>query len=53
MIDMHSKYDNIHKNGIFSASIFINNHVIIDINYMLLESLALACGKRADESPNG
>ena len=28
MIDMHSKYDNIHKNGMFYTLICINNHVI-------------------------
>ena len=35
MVDMHSKYDNMHKNGIFYAKICINNHIIICINYML------------------
>ena len=28
MIDMYSKYDNMHKNRMFYALIFINNHVI-------------------------
>ena len=28
MIDMHSKYDNMHKNEMFYALICINNHVI-------------------------
>ena len=28
MIDMHSKYDNMHKNRMFYALIYINNHVI-------------------------
>ena len=28
MIDMHSKYDNMHTNGMFNALICINNHVI-------------------------
>ena len=28
MIDMHSKYDNMHKNGMFYALICTNNHVI-------------------------
>ena len=32
MIDMHSKYDNMHKNGMFCANICINNHIIICIN---------------------
>ena len=27
MIEMHSKYDNMHENGIFYAVICINNHV--------------------------
>ena len=27
MIEMHSKYDNIHKNGIFYALISFNNHM--------------------------
>ena len=35
MIDMHSKYDNMHTNGIFNALISINNHVNLCINYML------------------
>ena len=35
MIDTHSKYDNMHKNGIFYVLIYINNHVISGINYIL------------------
>ena len=35
MIDMHSKYDNIHKNGMFYNNIYINNHIITCINCML------------------
>ena len=35
MIDMHSKYDNMHKNGMFCALICINNLIIACINYML------------------
>ena len=35
MIDMHSKYDNMHKNEIFYALIYINNHIITCINGML------------------
>ena len=27
MIDMHSKYDNMHTNGIFNALNYINNHI--------------------------
>ena len=29
MIDMHSKYDNMHKNEMFYALIYINNHIIM------------------------
>ena len=32
MIEVYSKYDNMHKNGIFYALIYINNHIIISIN---------------------
>ena len=35
MIDMHLKYDNMHINGTFNASIFINNHINSCINFML------------------
>ena len=35
MIDIHPKYDNMHKNGMIYALIFINNHIIININCML------------------
>ena len=35
MIDMHLKYDNMHKNEKFYALIYINNHVITSINFML------------------
>ena len=38
MIDMHSKYDNMHTNEIFNAIISINNHVNSCINCMLLVS---------------
>ena len=34
-MNMHSKYDNVHKNGMFYALIWINNHVIIIINFIL------------------
>ena len=27
LIDMHSNYDNMHKNGMFYASIYIKNHM--------------------------
>ena len=35
MIDMYSKYDNMHTNGMFYALICINNHIIEFINCML------------------
>ena len=35
MIDMDSKYDNMHKSGMFYALICIDNHIIICMNYML------------------
>ena len=35
MIDMYSKYDNIHENGIFSALLCINNHITTCRNFML------------------
>ena len=35
MIDMRSKYDNMHKNGIFYALICINKHVITSISCVL------------------
>ena len=36
MIDMHSKYDNMQKNGMFYANIGINNPIILCINCMLV-----------------
>ena len=41
MIYTHPKYDNMHKNGIFYPSICINNHVIINTNYMLSITIPL------------
>ena len=35
MISMHSKYDNISKNGILNALVCINNSIIACLNYML------------------
>ena len=35
MLDMHSKYDNRHKNGMFYALIYINNQIIACVNCML------------------
>ena len=35
MIDMHSKYDNMHKNGMFYALICINNCIIACENCIL------------------
>ena len=37
MIYMHSKYDNVHTNGIINALNFINNHVNSCINCTLSE----------------
>ena len=37
MIYMHSKYDNMHKNIMFYALIYINNHVITSKSCMLLK----------------
>ena len=37
MIDMHSKYGNIHKNKMFYGLIYINNHIIVRVNYTLLD----------------
>ena len=45
MIDMHSKYDNMHRNRIFNALNCINNHVNSFRNYMLsmsMRSIAIA-----------
>ena len=41
MIDMHSKYDNMHKNGMFYALIFINILKITCINCMILEGILI------------
>ena len=38
MIDMHSKYDNMHRNGMFDTLICINNHIIACVSCMLLIS---------------
>ena len=35
MIYMQSKYDKMHKNGIFYALTWINNHIISRVNFML------------------
>ena len=35
MIDIHSQYDNMHKNGMLFAYIYINNHIVTYINYLL------------------
>ena len=35
MIDMHSKYDNMHKNRMLYALICINNRIIACLNCML------------------
>ena len=36
MIDIHSKHDNMHENGMFYALICIQNHTISRIDCMLL-----------------
>ena len=41
MIDMHSKYDNMHKNGMFYALICINNRIIACYQKTLLSFLPL------------
>ena len=46
MIEMDSKYDNMHTNGIFNALNCINNHVNSYINFML--SFALNFLRRVD-----
>ena len=38
MIEMHSKYDKMHKNGMFYALICINNHIFACLDCMLLVS---------------
>ena len=40
---MHSKYDNMNKNGIFNALIYIYNHIITRLNCMLSTSLFSKC----------
>ena len=35
MIDMHLKYDKMHKNIMIYALVYINNHIITSINNML------------------
>ena len=46
MINMHSKYDNMHKNRIFYALICVNNLIITCIDCMLL----LIMSPRKDEA---
>ena len=43
MIDMHSKYDNMHNNGMFYALIYINNYIIAcyQMTWMVLGSYRL------------
>ena len=40
MIDMHSKYDNMHKNGLLYALIYINSQIII-CEYGMLSQLTV------------
>ena len=35
MINMHSKFDNMHKNGMVYALVYINNIIITYRNFML------------------
>ena len=35
MIDIYSKHDSMHKNGIFYVLIYINNRIILCVNYTL------------------
>ena len=35
MMNMHSKYDNMHRNGMFYALLYINNHENTSISCML------------------
>ena len=39
MINMHPKYDSVHRNEMFYAFICINNYVIISASFMLSNSL--------------
>ena len=48
MIDIHLKHDNMHKNGMFYALIYINN-IISCINYMLSISFSKLLIKREIE----
>ena len=50
IINMYSTYDNMHKNKMFYALNFINNHIIIRINCMLSLSLHGALIRRLDAS---
>ena len=43
MMDMHSKYDNMHMNIMFSVLIYIKNHVIIGISKMMEKKLSPSC----------
>ena len=54
MIDIHSKYDNMHKNEIFDAIIYINNQIITIINCTLSNALAQTrMSKKMHEVPKG
>ena len=46
MIDMHSKYANMHLNGMVYVLISINNHIITSINFML--SHVRPCERQCD-----
>ena len=41
MVDMYSKYDNMQKNGMFYALIYINNHIITCIKLYIISSFGV------------
>ena len=51
MIEMHSKYDNMHENGMFYTLICINNHVFACLDCMLSWAHG-RCGATELESRN-
>ena len=44
MMNMHSKYDNLHKNEIIYVLTCINNKIISSINYMLVGHIEAQVG---------
>ena len=49
---MHSKYDNMHKNRMLYAIIYISNHIITSINYMFLGATLASFAQRRKITPN-